>query len=100
VAKGFVRTIWTTNFDGLAARACAAENITCIEVGIDVPQRAALVPRNKDLRVVSLHGDYRYGDLRNAAGKGPFGWPGEAFYFPSQGFDDLIERLRTRAAAK
>jgi hypothetical protein len=67
VAKGCVRTIWTTNFDGLAARACAAENITCIEVGIDVPQRAALVPRNKDLRVVSLHGDYRYDDLKNTA---------------------------------
>jgi hypothetical protein len=67
VAKGFVRTIWTTNFDGLAARACAAENITCIEVSIDARQRAALVPANKDLRVVSLHGDYRYDDLKNTA---------------------------------
>ncbi len=67
VAKGFVRTIWTTNFDGLAARACAAANITCIEVGIDVPQRVALVPTNGDLRVVSLHGDYRYDDLKNTA---------------------------------
>lgn len=65
VAKGFVRTIWTTNFDGLAARACASANITCFEVGIDTPQRVDLVPTSGDLRVVSLHGDYRYDDLKN-----------------------------------
>jgi hypothetical protein len=67
VAKGLIRTIWTTNFDGLAARACAAANVTCIEVAMDVPQRAALTPANGDLRVVSLHGDYRYDDLKNTA---------------------------------
>jgi hypothetical protein len=35
---------WTTNFDGLPARACAAENVPCVKVGIDTQHRVSLVP--------------------------------------------------------
>jgi hypothetical protein len=62
---GLLRTVWTTNFDGLPARACAAANVTCVEVGIDTQHRVCLVPALGDLRVVSLHGDYRYDALKN-----------------------------------
>jgi hypothetical protein len=65
VKSGFLRTVWTTNFDGLPARACAAANVACLEVGIDTQHRASLVPSSGDLRVVSLHGDYRYDALKN-----------------------------------
>src|ERR1041385_6363476 len=55
VKAGLVRTVWTTNFDGLAQRARAAADMTCIEVGIDSQQRVALITTPGDLRVVSLH---------------------------------------------
>lgn len=35
------RSFWTTNFDGLAARAAGHSRVTPIEVGIDSQQRAA-----------------------------------------------------------
>ena len=65
VKDGLLRTVWTTNFDGLPARACAAANVPCVEVGIDTKHRVSLVPVTGDLRVVSLHGDYRYDALKN-----------------------------------
>jgi len=66
LAKGsLVRSVWTTNFDGLVARASAAANLSCIEVGIDTPQRTQRQQAEGELRLVSMHGDYRYDDLKN-----------------------------------
>jgi hypothetical protein len=163
---GLIRTVWTTNFDGLAARACAAGNVSCIEVGIDTQHRVGLVPSLGNLRVVSLHGDYRYDELKNTTAElqqqetglqdelvvdlrdhdllvigysgrdhslmsaltaaystgyaGRLYWCGmqatpspevrtlqelavkagrEAFYIPSHGFDDLMERIALRLLA-
>ena len=64
---GFIRTVWTTNFDGLVGRACAASDLVCVEVGIDSAHRATRQHANGELRVVSLHGDYRYDELKNTA---------------------------------
>lgn len=64
---GLVRSVWTTNFDGLISRACAAANIVCIEVGIDTVHRATRPHTQGELRVVSMHGDYRYDDLKNTS---------------------------------
>ncbi len=64
---GQVRTVWTTNFDGLIGRACAAANLVCVEVGIDSVQRVTRQHVQGELRVVSLHGDYRYDNLKNTA---------------------------------
>lgn len=63
--SGLVRTAWTTNFDGLVSRACAAANVTCIEVGLDSLHRADRPQSHGELRLVSLHGDYRYDELKN-----------------------------------
>lgn len=160
---GLVRTIWTTNFDGLVSRACATNDLVCIEVGIDTAHRAMRPQAQGELRVVSMHGDYRYDDLKNttdelkyqeselrtemlhelqdydlviigysgrdtslmevinqayaSTGKCRLYWCGlsdeipetiesvlvsartagrEAFYVPTEGFDDLISRLAFR----
>ena len=62
---GLVRTVWTTNFDGLVARACSASNLVCVEVNVDTMHRTTRPHSQGELRVVSLHGDYRYDDLKN-----------------------------------
>jgi len=60
-------TVWTTNFDGLAARACAAANVPISEVGIDTLHRFVTTASDDVCRVVSMHGDYRYDDLKNTS---------------------------------
>ncbi|WGJ13888.1 SIR2 family protein [Methylocapsa sp. D3K7] len=60
-----IRTVWSTNFDGLPARAAAGRNLTVREVGIDSQSRISQVPSTGELLCVSLHGDYRYDDLKN-----------------------------------
>lgn len=62
-----ISTIWTTNFDGLAARACSALNVPIAEVGIDTQHRFAEAANANSFRVVSMHGDYRYDALKNTA---------------------------------
>lgn len=62
---GRVSTVWTTNFDGLAARACAARNVVVSEVGIDTMHRFAGPVSSDVFRVVSMHGDFRYDALKN-----------------------------------
>lgn len=62
---GCLRTVWTTNFDSLVSRACTAANVVCIEVGLDTTHRASRPQNENELRLVSLHGDYRYDSLKN-----------------------------------
>ena len=62
---GIIRSVWTTNFDGLVARAASAANVIPVEIGIDSTHRAFRAPCDGELRVVSLHGDFRYDDLKN-----------------------------------
>jgi hypothetical protein len=57
---GRLRTVWTTNFDGLTARACAAANTIVSEVGIDTLHRFVTTSPGDIFRVISMHGDYRY----------------------------------------
>ncbi len=59
------RIIWTTNFDGLIARAAADFDLTVIEVGFDCKERVFRQPERNELICVSLHGDYRYDSLKN-----------------------------------
>jgi SIR2-like domain len=62
---GVVDSVWSTNFDGLLARAAAGFTLSPIEVGIDTQYRAVRVPHQGELLCVSLHGDYRYDPLKN-----------------------------------
>ncbi|WP_395664432.1 SIR2 family protein [Methylocella sp.] len=58
-------SVWSTNFDGLPARAAANFSLTPFEVGIDTQDRVARPANTGELLCVSLHGDYRYDDLKN-----------------------------------
>lgn len=60
-----VRSVWSTNFDGLPARAAATFSLTPVEVGIDTQNRIPHQPARHELLCVSLHGDYRYDELKN-----------------------------------
>lgn len=62
-----IRSVWTTNFDGLPAKAASAGNVTPIEIGLDSNQRITRPPRRGELWCVALHGDYRYDPLKNTA---------------------------------
>ena len=62
---GIISSAWTTNFDGLVAKASANFNITPVEVGIDCQHRAVRQARRGELLCMSLHGDYRYDELKN-----------------------------------
>ena len=62
---GIVRSVWSTNFDGLPARAAANSRMVPIEIGIDCQHRLLLQPNSTELLCVSLHGDYRYDSLKN-----------------------------------
>ena len=61
----FIRSVWSTNFDGLVARAAASFSLTPLEVGIDSQQRLTRSPEQGELFCISLHGDYRYDALKN-----------------------------------
>src|SRR4029077_20533242 len=54
-----IRSVWSTNFDGLPARAAANFKITPIEVGIDTQARVLRPTTKGELLCVSFHGDYR-----------------------------------------
>lgn len=63
---GIVRSVWTTNFDALTARAVADFAVTPVEVTIDTNRRIDRQPSQNELLCVSMHGDYRYDSLKNA----------------------------------
>lgn len=63
--EGVIRSAWTTNFDGLVAKASAMVGVNYIEIGLDSVGRLDLPNRSDELRIVSLHGDYRYDALKN-----------------------------------
>ena len=60
-----IRSVWSTNFDGLPARAAANFPLSPLEVGIDSQERLRRQVGKGELLCVSLHGDYRYDELKN-----------------------------------
>ena len=62
---GLTDTIFTTNFDGLVVRAASNFELTPIEIGIDSQNRISRQRSQGDLYCISLHGDYRYDNLKN-----------------------------------
>jgi len=64
---GIVKSVWSTNFDGLVPRAAQQLNITPIEINLD---NEKLIYRNacdSELLYVALHGDYKYSKLKNTS---------------------------------
>ena len=65
--SGLMHSVWTTNFDGLVARAAAGFDLSPIEVGGDSQERLPRQLAKGELLCVSMHGDYRYDSLKNTA---------------------------------
>lgn len=62
-----VKSVFTTNFDGLVEKAAYLTNITPFPVSLANPQEIHR-PESKDhLLTVALHGDFKYGPLKNTA---------------------------------
>jgi hypothetical protein len=64
---GIVRSVWTTNFDGLPGKAAANSRMVPVEIGIDCQHRLLRQPNTTELLCVSMHGDYRYDPLKNTS---------------------------------
>lgn len=62
---GMVRSIFTTNFDGLVERAAHQTGITTISVSLDSSNRIHRAATDNELLYVALHGDYKYGPIKN-----------------------------------
>ncbi len=62
-----VKSIWTTNFDGLVVKSAHQSNITPIEITLDSVDRIFRNQSRKELLSISLHGDYKYRSLKNTS---------------------------------
>lgn len=62
---GIIKSVWTTNFDGLVERAAHNMNITPISVNLDNYGQIFEQITNNELLYVALHGDYKYSSLKN-----------------------------------
>lgn len=63
---GFLDSVWTTNFDDLMRDACIAQKFQPIDISLD--NTSKLINRaqnNNELPIIKLHGDFKYGDLKN-----------------------------------
>lgn len=62
---GIVKSVWSTNFDGLVVKAAHQANLTPIEIALDSSDRIYRNESKSELLSVALHGDYKYGELKN-----------------------------------
>lgn len=63
--QGIVKSVWTTNFDGLTIRAAYQNGLTPIEVTLDNAEGVFRNQSSKELITVALHGDYKFSSLKN-----------------------------------
>lgn len=64
---GWIKSIWTTNFDGLSVKIAHQYNLTPVEVTLESQERIHRGDVDRELLCVALHGDYKYGALKNTA---------------------------------
>lgn len=60
-----VKSVWTTNFDGLIVRSAHQNRLTPIEITLDNSDRIYRNQSNKELLTIALHGDYKFSTLKN-----------------------------------
>lgn len=60
-----VKSVWTTNFDGLIVRSAHQNRLTPIEITLDNSNRIYRNQSNKELLTIALHGDYKFSTLKN-----------------------------------
>lgn len=66
--KNIIKSVWTTNFDGLMVK-CAYQYtpLIPIEITADTADRIYRGDVDNELLCIELHGDYKYGELKNTA---------------------------------
>lgn len=64
---GWVKSVWTTNFDGLMVKCAHGYNVNPIEITSDTADRVYRSDVTGELLCVTLHGDNKYGLLKNTA---------------------------------
>lgn len=62
---GIVKSVWTTNFDGLTVRSAHQNKLTPIEITLDNAERIYRNQSTKELLTIALHGDYKFTTLKN-----------------------------------
>lgn len=63
--KELFKSIWTTNFDGLMVKCAYQYSITPIEITLESVERIYRNDVKGELLCIALHGDYKYGELKN-----------------------------------
>lgn len=63
--QSIVKSVWTTNFDGLTARSAHQNKLIPIEVTLDNADRIYRNQSTKELLTIALHGDYKFNSLKN-----------------------------------
>lgn len=67
--KELFKSIWTTNFDGLMVKCAYQYSITPIEITLESVERIYRNEVKGELLCIALHGDYKYGELKNTTGE-------------------------------
>jgi hypothetical protein len=62
---GIVKSVWTTNFDGLTVRSAHQNKLVPIEITLDNTERIYRNQSSKELLTIALHGDYKFSTLKN-----------------------------------
>lgn len=62
---GIVKSVWTTNFDGLIVRSAHQNKLTPIEITLDNSDKIYRNQSSKELLSIALHGDYKFSTLKN-----------------------------------
>ena len=62
---GWIKSVWTTNFDGIMLKMAHHYDVTPIEITLESEQRIYRTDTDKELLCIALHGDYKYGELKN-----------------------------------
>ncbi len=63
--KDIIKSVWTTNFDGLMVKTAHQYQLTPIEITLESQERIYRNDTEKELLCIALHGDYKYGPLKN-----------------------------------
>ncbi|REJ81703.1 MAG: hypothetical protein DWQ39_08420 [Bacteroidetes bacterium] len=64
---GMVRSVFSTNFDGLVEKSAHQMGLTPIAISLDTAERIHRPVNNQELMSVALHGDFKYGPLKNTS---------------------------------
>lgn len=64
--ENIIKSVWTTNFDGLTLK-CAHQYspLVPVEITAETSDRIYRGDADKELLCIALHGDYKYGTLKN-----------------------------------